>query len=124
MTEYELNDAIQAISSNLIAGEALFLTAVSAYAIVAYTSGTKLNTYQIGFVNFVFIGFVLTNLSALYVMTEQVYHYGSRVMELSERPQVEEPVRGSIRWLMFIVRTLMALGALAFMWQIRHPKIE
>ena len=119
-----MNDAIQAISNNLIAGEALFITAVSAYAIVAYTSGTKLNTYQIAFVNFVFIGFVLTNLSALYIMSEQVYHYGSRILELGERPEIDEPVGGGIRWLMFVVRALMAIGALAFMWQIRHPKIE
>ena len=33
MNEYELNDAIQAIGSNLIAGEALFLTFLSAYAV-------------------------------------------------------------------------------------------
>ena len=38
MSEYELNDAIQAIGSNLIAGEALFLTVLSAYGVVAFTA--------------------------------------------------------------------------------------
>jgi hypothetical protein len=124
LTEYELNDAIQAISSNLIAGEALFLTVLSAYAIVAYTSGAKLNTYQIVFVNFVFVGFVLTNLGALYAMTEQVYHYGEQISEAARRPDISTIVGDGVRWLMFTVRTLMSLGALAFMWQIRHSKTD
>ena len=122
MTEYELNDAIQTISSNLIAGEALFLTALSAYGIIAYTSGAKLNTYQIAFVNFVFVGFVLTNLGALYTMTEQAYHYGERISEFRQRPEIEEPVGLVLRWLMFAVRSLMAIGALAFMWQVRNSR--
>ncbi len=82
MTEYELNDAIQAISNNLIASEALFLTVLSAYAIVAYTAGNRLNTYQIAFVNFVFVGFVFTNLGALHALTVQVYHYGEQISGL------------------------------------------
>ena len=57
MTEYELNDAIQAVSSNLIASEALFLTVLSVYGVIAFSAGTRLNTYQVTFVNFVFIGF-------------------------------------------------------------------
>jgi hypothetical protein len=122
VTEYELNDAIQTISSNLIAGEALFLTVLSAYGIIAYTSGVKLNTYQIAFVNFVFVGFVLTNLGALYAMTEQAYHYGERISEFLHRPEIEEPVGLVLRWLMFTVRSLMAIGALAFMWQVRNSR--
>ena len=122
MSEYELNDAIQAISSNLIAGEALFLTVLSAYAVIAFTSGSRLNAYQIAFVNFVFIGFVFTNLGALHVMTVEVYHFGDQLISLRGENNVGEAVGESVRWTMFAIRLLMSFGALAFMWQVRHSK--
>jgi len=122
MSEYELNDAIQAIASNLIAGEALFLTALSAYAVIAYTAGKRLNTYQITFVNFVFIGFVFTNLGALHAMTTQIYHYGDQLISLRGENNVGQSVSEGVRWTMFATRLLMSLGALAFMWQVRHSK--
>ena len=86
------------------------------------TAGNRLSTYQITFVNFVFIGFVLTNLGALYGMTEQVYHYGDQLVRLRGGVEAQQRVGEGVRWLMFGVRTLMSLGALAFMWQVRHPK--
>lgn len=122
MSEYELNDAIQAIASNLIAGEALFLTVLSAYAVIAYTAGNRLNTYQITFVNFVFLGFVFTNLGALYGMTIQVYEYGDQLISLRGENHVQQKVGEGVRWTMFATRSLMSLGALAFMWQVRHSK--
>jgi hypothetical protein len=124
MTEYELNDAIQAVSSNLIASEALFLTVLSVYGVIAFSAGTRLNTYQVTFVNFVFIGFVFTNLSALHAMTVNVYHYGDQLIRMRGEIEVQQTVGVASRWTMFAVRLLITLGALAFMWQIRHTKTE
>lgn len=124
MSEYELNDAIQAISSNLIAGEALFLTVLSAYAVIAFTVGKKLTTYQITFVNFVFIGFVITNLGALQGMSAQVFDYGERLIEIQGNNLVKEGVGQGVRITMFATRILMSVGALVFMWQVRHPSLE
>ncbi len=121
MSEYELNDAIQAISSNLIAGEALFLTVLSAYAVIAFTVGKKLTTYQITFVNFVFIGFVITNVGALQGMSSQVFDYGERLIELRGDNLVQEAVGQGVRFTMFTTRILMSVGAFVFMWQVRHP---
>jgi uncharacterized membrane protein YqjE len=122
MSEYELNDAIQAIGSNLIAGEALFLTVLSAYAVIAFTAGSRLSAYQIAFVNFVFIGFVFTNLGALHAMTVEVYYFGDQLINLRGQNELREAVGEVFRWAMFATRLLMSLGALAFMWQVRHSK--
>ena len=124
MSEYELNDAIQAIGSNMIAGEALFLTVLSAYAVIAYTAGRRLNSYQITFVNFVFIGFVFTNLGALHAMTTQVYEYGDQLISLRGEKPVQQKVGEAVRWTMFATRSLMSLGALVFMWQVRHSRAK
>jgi hypothetical protein len=123
MTEFELNDGIQAIASNLIAAEALFLTVLSAYVVIAYAVGSKLNTYQIAFMNFVFIGFAFINLSALYSMTDQIYYLGKMSAAFRSEGQMGA-VGESVYWLILSIRLLMAFGALVFMWQVRHPKTD
>lgn len=123
MTEYELNDAIQALGSNLIAGEALFLTFLSGYAAVAFTVGSRLTNYQIVFINFVFIAFMITNLGGLYAMTIQAYEYGDELIAL-QGEVVNLAVGEAVKWTMLLTRILMALGALGFMWQVRHSKTE
>ncbi len=123
MTEYELNDAIQTIGSNLVASEALFLTFLSGYAAVAFTVGNRLTTYQILFINFVFVAFMITSLGGLYSMVFQAYGYGDQLIEL--RGELVNQTVGEItKWAMLLTRVLMALGALGFMWQVRHQKGE
>ncbi len=123
MTEYELNDAIQVIASNLIASEALFLTFLSAYAVVAYTVGKKLTSYQISFVNFVFIAFMITSIGGLYSMVVMTYHYGDQLIA-SHGEVVNRSLGEVTKWAMLITRIVMALGALGFMWQVRHSEVE
>ena len=123
MTEYELNDAIQSIGSNLIAGEALFLTFLSAYAVVAFTVGNRLTKYQIVFVNFVFIAFMVTSVAGLYSMVIQAYHYGD-ILISSQGEVVNQSVGETVKWTMLLTRLLMGFGALGFMWQVRHSKSD
>jgi len=123
MTEYELNDAIQAIGSNLIASEALFLTFLSAYAVVAFTVGKRLTTYQIVFINFVFVAFMVTSLGGLYSGVVQAYYYGDELANL--RGEIMSQTIGeTVKWTMILTRFVMGLGALGFMWQVRHSKSE
>jgi amino acid transporter len=117
MTQSRLSVAI----SSLVR---LFPTVLSAYAVVAYTAGSELNTYQVAFVNFVFIAFVFTNLGALHSMTIQVFDYGDQLISLRGGKPVQQIVGEGVRWTMFASRSLMSLGALAFMWQVRHTNAE
>ena len=123
MTEYELNDAIQTLGSNLIASEALFLTFLSGYAAVAFTVGSRLTKYQIVFINFVFIAFMITSLGGLYSMVFQAYEYGDQLIAL-RGAVVNEDVGEAVKWTMLLTRILMSLGALGFMWQVRYSKAE
>ena len=54
MTEYEIADLLNGVNSNIVAGQAIFLTVLSAYLVVAYSVGKALTTYQVSFINFVF----------------------------------------------------------------------
>jgi len=123
MTEYELNDAIQALGSNLLAGEALFLTFLSGYAAVAFTVGSRLTKYQIVFINFVFVAFMITNIGGLYSMVVQAYKYGDELISLRGEV-VSRSVGEAVKWAMLLTRILMGLGALGFMWQVRHSEAE
>ena len=55
MTEYELFDLINGISSNIVQGQSVYLTTITAYLVVAYSVGAKLTRFQVFFVSFVYI---------------------------------------------------------------------
>ena len=55
MTAYELADILNGIQSNIWAAQAIMLSVLSAYLAVAYTVGKNLTTYQVLFINSVFI---------------------------------------------------------------------
>lgn len=46
MTEFEMVELINGTTSNIIANQALFITTLSAYLVVAYSVGQKLTDYQ------------------------------------------------------------------------------
>ena len=64
MTEYEIVDVINNATSNMIAAQALFITVVSAYVVVAYTVGKDLTLYQVSFVNFGLLLFVFISVQS------------------------------------------------------------
>ena len=82
MTEYELGDLINGVSGNLIAGQALFLTILSAYLAVAYTVGNTLSRYQVSFINSVFVLFGLVGLQSQLSLFGMTFYYSDSIMEL------------------------------------------
>ena len=60
MTEYELLDALNGLISNVYAAQAIFITTVSAYIVMAYVAGSKLSAFQVGFISLIFVVFTIT----------------------------------------------------------------
>ncbi len=56
MNEYQIVDVLNNVTSNMLAAQALFISIVSAYLVVAYSVGRDLTFYQVSFVN---VGFIL-----------------------------------------------------------------
>lgn len=126
MTEYELTDAMQSVVSNIWAAEAVFLTVLSAYVVVAFTVGSRLSSYQHFFINALFLLTVFTNSVNTYGMISQTLHFGGQLQEYSS---YYADRLGSLSsdisiWLVYGMRALLTIGALIFMWSIRHPRIE
>jgi hypothetical protein len=122
MTEYELVDVLNSASSNMIAAQALFMTGLSAYLVVAFAAGKSLTTYQVCFVNFVFILFVLIGLRSVLGLTEMVFtHYE---MLISVRGKEGSSTLTLSQISVLGMRVVLLIGALIFMWQVRHTQTE
>ena len=120
MTEYELADLVASTVANSLIIAPILISIASAYLVVAWVVGSKLDRSQILLINCLFVGFTLLfGLSwarriqvALSYQQELLKVNPDRMTELGE-------------WLppgAIIIIVLTILGCLKFMWDIRHPK--
>ena len=88
--------------------------------------GKQLTKYQVVFVNVVFLLIFLNMSGNQYGLFQAATHY-VQVVETARSGGVD-PVPNMPRSvnmaLFFGIRSLLLLGALAFMWSVRHPKTE
>ena len=123
MTEYELIDAMANFQSNLIQGQALTISMLTAYMIVAYTVGAKLTTFQCAFASSLFLLFGLLGISGQLFNLSEMYHYGEQLTNIRGESFAYDDEFGEVtRWLFITIRLTILLGALYFMWSVRHPK--
>ena len=124
MTEYELVDVINNVSSNMLAAQALFITVVSAYLVVGYSVGRNLTFYQVSFVNFAFILFSLISIQSAWGLTDMIFVHYEKLAEVRTKAESGTVSIEVIRAALLAVRIVLVVGALIFMWQVRHPKSE
>lgn len=134
MTGCENVDLINALSANAIElnnGQAsyiaIYLTAIFAYIIAAYSAGRNLTRFQVFISNTLFCLFafvIVTRIVGLglgmNILTAEVAELGGHV-NVDQFRIVDESLRvlvSSALW------TSGVLFALAFMWSVRHPKIQ
>jgi len=122
MTGYEASDLLNGVISNQLANQAIFITVVSAYLVAAYAVGKRLTKYQVWFVNFTFILFVLIGLAGTAEMTHLFYEYSALRTELTSGGASKEPKHHIALWTVAGVRLVLVSGALIFMWQVRRSE--
>jgi len=126
VNEYEIVDAMASFQSNLIQGQALTISMLTAYMVVAYTVGAKLTTFQCVFASTLFLLFgILGVMGQLYNLNE-MFHYGAQLAEARGDTysfRGDGLTEGS-RWMFVAVRLSIFVGALYFMWRVRHPKTD
>ena len=124
MTEYELVDAANGIASNIMVSQTIFLSILFAYLILAYVAGSKLTTFQAGFLSFIFLVACTSGTTAFLGMLAEVMHDTAKLNEIrSENIGFGTLTRPTLLSLVAI-RMVMILGALYFMWSVRHPRTE
>ena len=124
MTAYEASDLLNGVISNQLAGQALFITLISGYVAVAYVVGAKLTKYQVSFVNFAFVLFILVGLFGSAQLIDMVYEYSAMRANAIPGKGEFQSIDNLALWMTTGVRLVMVAGALLFMWQVRHPKTQ
>lgn len=122
MTEYELLDALNGLISNVYAAQAIFITTVSAYIVMAYVAGSKLSAFQVGYISLIFVVFTVTTTLPFTDMQLELAAYAAKLDEVRGHTIGGQNDPGPLAWTIAVVRGLMVTGALVFMWSIRHPK--
>lgn len=94
----------------------------SAYALTAYVAGRDLTSFQVAWLNVLYLFAAMLAIFALYgQFNSQVFHVHELNSLKPESPQIMSHT------LLFLATSLATMGALvtfAFMWQVRHPKTE
>ena len=122
MTEYELLDALNGLISNTYAAQAFFVTIVSAYVVTAYTAGSKLSVFQAGYISLIFVVLSVTITLPFTDMQLELFAYAAKLDEVRGYSVGGENKPGSVVWIITVIRILMVVGALAFMWSVRRTK--
>ena len=124
MTLYEVGDLLNSTSSNIIAAQAVFFTIITAYLVVAYSVGKSLTTYQVAFINLAFLVATATGVMGVVANVSLIAEYNSVRRGLIEEQRVPEVLDTAWVITFTAVRVVLILGALVFMWQVRHPRTK
>ena len=122
MTEYELADLVASTISNSLIIAPILISIASAYLVVAWVVGSKLDRSQVILINVLFVGFTsIFGLSwarriqiAISYQEELLKANPDRMAEIGE-------------WLLpgvALFGILIITACLKFMWDIRHPKTK
>ena len=123
MTEYELSDLVLSNIAVMYMDGAAFMTLLSAYILIVHLVGRTLTKFQLFFVNFTFIGLALSSIFGWLALSSRG---GALLGELARIDSaspflVQGEETGSTGLLVyFSFRSLVIVGALIYMWQMRR----
>jgi hypothetical protein len=92
--------------------------------VVAYSVGKSLTTYQVTFINTVFLLVMLVGIQGQWSQMEMVFGYSDQLRSLRGEAGSFYEIKGAVGTVFVGIRALVTVGALIFMWQVRHPKTE
>ena len=120
MTEYEISDLLLTNTSIMYMDGAAFMTFLSAYIIVVHLMGRTLTRFQITFINFTFIGLAISSVLGWLSLMNRTSGLLKDLAELNSNSAFMVDAGAGATVIYFTFRTLVILGALIYMWQIRR----
>jgi hypothetical protein len=125
MTEYEILDVLATVNGNAVTATGVYFSVLTAYCLVAYVVGAKLTRYQVTFINVVFLVYNLIAALNVASMVNRQLLMSNRLAEISAATRlIGEEGSALIIAIFVMLRVLLVVGALGFMWQVRHAKTE
>ena len=122
MTEYELVDAIASYNSAGGTFFTMWLSTLSAYAITAYIAGRDLTSFQVLWLNTLYMFASWTLIFALHGSFKSSVFYAQQVRELN--PGSPHTINYDLIIAVTVLAIVGTFATLKFMWDIRHPKTE
>ena len=102
----------------------MLLTVLTGYLLITYFVGEKLTTFQVCFVNVVFLLAYISTWQTLIEYIATVEYFRETLATLkSDLPLAGTTLNASPGY-SITVASLLTIGALYFMWNVRHPKTE
>ena len=120
MTEYELADLVASTIANSLIIAPILISIASAYLVVAWIVGSKLDRSQVLLINSLFVGFTLVFGLSWARRIQVALSYQEELLRVNPDRMAEIGT-----WLppgATILMVLIILACLKFMWDIRHPK--
>ena len=122
MTELEAFQALRIEAAFALSIGEQSITIFTGYLLIAFFIGSKLTFFQVSFVSLVFSMMYISSSISIVSAMPTLNHFAERLIATgSEIPMttvVASPEMATITVL------LMFVGALYFMWTVRHPKTE
>ena len=122
MTPYEYFDLAQSGQANSISLLNFGFTVICGYLLVAYAVGSKLTTFQVAAITFIYTVTLFFNLGAqLSSLTDAI-----EFRKLADEILVEQTFRNYPNVVLVIVflRCSIYFVSVWFMWNVRHPKTK
>ncbi len=120
MTEYELVDVVASYASGGGTFFTIWLTILSAYAITAYVAGKNLTSFQVTWLNALYLFAAGLAIFGFYGQFQSQLFYIKQLQSLNpESPQI---LTSGVVFAVFSLAVLGTLVTLVFMWQIRNAK--
>ena len=122
MTEYEMGYLLTSTSFAGVESFLGYVTLMVAYLVAAYFAAQKMTRSQVVLVS------LLYSISAL-LMVWSTYTYMSRSIALADalealNPNITYGAQPFARNSVAVIQLLGVIGAIKFMWDVRHPKSE
>ena len=120
MTEYELADLVASTIANSLIIAPILISIASAYLVVAWVVGSKLDRSQVLLINSLFVSFTLLFGLSWARRIQVALSYQEELLKVNPDRMAEIGT-----WLpqgATILNILIILACLKFMWDIRHPK--
>lgn len=111
MTEFEVFEALRMEANFALAVGEQSITLLSGYLLIAFFIGSKLTFFQVSFVNLVFSMMYISSSISIISAMPTLNHFAERLIATGSE-------------IATITVLLMFVGALYFMWTVRHPKPE
>ena len=100
----------------------MLLTVLTGYLLITYFVGEKLTTFQVCFVNIVFLLSYISTWQVLIGYIATAEYFRELLMSLeSDVPLASATLNGTPAF-SIIVACLLTIGSLYFMWSVRHPR--